>query len=114
MKYDPVMWDWIAELRRAGKRIGMLSNMPADLGLALRSQTDRLSAFDQVTLSFDVGAVKPDAVIYEQCLEGLGTAADRTLFLDDRIANVQGAELLGMRAIQFLNRDDVLLKVRGE
>jgi putative hydrolase of the HAD superfamily len=114
MKYDPVMWDWIGELRRAGKRLGMLSNMPADLGLALRSQTDRLSAFDQVTLSFDVGAVKPDAAIYEQCLEGLGTAPDRTLFLDDRIANVQGAEVLGMRAIQFLDRDDVLLKVRGE
>lgn len=114
MKYDPVMWDWITELRRAGKRVGMLSNMPADLGLALRSQTDRLSVFDQVTLSFDVGAVKPDAVIYEQCLEGLGTAPDRTLFLDDRIANVQGAEVLGMRAIQFTDRDDVLLKVRGE
>ncbi len=114
MKYDAVMWDWIAELRRAGKRVGMLSNMPADLGLALRSQTDRLSVFDQVTLSFDVGAVKPDAVIYEQCLDGLGTAPDRTLFLDDRIANVQGAEVLGMRAIQFIDRDDVLLKVRGE
>jgi putative hydrolase of the HAD superfamily len=70
--------------------------------------------FDQVTLSFDVGAVKPDAVIYEQCLDGLGTAPQRTLFLDDRIANVQGAEMLGMRAIQFIDRDDVLLKVRGE
>src|SRR4051812_11971953 len=23
MKYDPVMWDWIAELRRAGKRVAM-------------------------------------------------------------------------------------------
>jgi putative hydrolase of the HAD superfamily len=114
MKYDSVMWDWIGELRRAGKRVGMLSNMPADLGLALRSRTDRLSVFDQVTLSFDVGAVKPDAVIYEQCLEGLGTPADRTLFLDDRIANVQGAEVLGMRALQFLDRDDVLLKLRGE
>ncbi len=114
MKYDPVMWDWITELRRAGKRVGMLSNMPADLGLALRSRTDRLSVFDQVTLSFDVGAVKPDAVIYEQCLEGLGTPPERTLFLDDRIANVQGAEVLGMRAIQFTDRDDVLLKIRGE
>jgi len=114
MKYDPVMWDWIGELRRAGKRVAMLSNMPADLGLALRSSTDRLSVFDHVTLSCEVGTVKPDAVIYEQCLEGVGTAPERTLFLDDRIANVQGAEVLGMRAIQFLDRDDVLLKVRGE
>src|SRR5438270_611309 len=88
MKYDAVMWNWIAELRRAGKRVAMLSNMPADLGLALRSRTDRLSVFDQVTLSFDVGTVKPDPAIYEQCLDGIGTAPDRTLFLDDRIENV--------------------------
>lgn len=113
MKYDSVMWDWIAELKRAGKRVAMLSNMPSDLGLALRSKTDRLSGFDHVTLSYELGVVKPDAAIYEQCLEGIGTAAERTLFLDDRIANVQGAEVLGMRAIQFLDRDDVLLKVRG-
>jgi putative hydrolase of the HAD superfamily len=114
MKYDSVMWDWIAELRRAGKRVAMLSNMPADLGLALRSRTDRLSAFDHVTLSFDLGVVKPDPAIYEQCLDGIGTPPERTLFLDDRMANVQGAEVLGMRAIQFLDRDDVLLRVRGE
>lgn len=113
MKYDSEMWNWIAELRRAGKRVAMLSNMPADLGLALRSRTDRLDSFDHVTLSYELGVVKPEPAIYERCLEGIGTAAERTLFLDDRIANVQGAEVLGMRAIQFLDRDDVLLRVRG-
>jgi hypothetical protein len=32
--------------------------------------------------------------------------------LDDRIANVQGAELLGIQAVEFLNRDDVLRRLR--
>ena len=113
MQFDSVMWDWVAQLRSAGKRVAMLSNMPRELGEALRSRTDRLTFFDQVSLSYEVHAIKPEAAIYEHCLSGLGTAPEKTLFLDDRIANVQGAELLGVHAIQFTSRDEVLLRVRN-
>jgi putative hydrolase of the HAD superfamily len=113
MRFDPVMWDWVKELQSAGKRVAMLSNMPRDLGDALRSRTARLDHFDQVTLSYEVRAAKPEPVIYEHCLEGLNTLPERTLFLDDRIENVQGAERLGISATQFLERDDVLLRLRG-
>ncbi len=112
MRFDEPMWSWVEQLRKAGKRIAILSNMPRDLGEALQTRTTRLGNFDQVTLSFEVRSVKPEPVIYEHCLEGLDTAPERTLFLDDRIENVQGAELLGIRAIQFLNRDDILLQLR--
>lgn len=112
MRFDEVMWSWIEELRKAGKKVAILSNMPSDLGEALETRTTRLVGFDQVTLSYKVRSVKPEPVIYEHCLEGLNTPPERTLFFDDRIENVQGAELLGIRAIQFLDRDDILLQVR--
>ena len=113
MQFDSVMWEWIDQLRGAGKRIAILSNMPRDLGEALKARTDRLGSFDQVTLSYEVHAVKPEPAIYEHCLDGLGTAPNQTLFLDDRLANVQGAELLGVRAIHFTSRDDVLSRLRS-
>jgi putative hydrolase of the HAD superfamily len=113
MQFDEEMWNWIAELRAAGKRVAMLSNMPRDLGEALGSQTDRLRVFDHVTVSYDVRSVKPEPAIYQHCLAGIGTAPERTIFLDDRIVNVQGAEALGIGAIEFLNRDDVLSRLRG-
>lgn len=113
MHFDEVMWDWIDQLRAAGKRVAMLSNMPRELGETLKAKTDRLSRFDQVTLSYEVHAVKPEPVIYEHCLEGLDTTPEQALFFDDKMPNVQGAEVLGIRAIQFLDRDDVLLRVRG-
>ena len=113
MQFDPVMWDWIDELRAGGKRVAMLSNMPLDLGQALKTRTDRLAVFDNVTLSYEVGAAKPEPSIYEQCLDGLGTPPARTLFLDDRLPNVQGAEMLGIRALQFTARDEMLLRLRG-
>jgi putative hydrolase of the HAD superfamily len=113
MQFDSVMWEWIDQLRAAGKRVGLISNMPRDLGEALKSHTQKLSNFDQVTLSYEIHAVKPEPAVYEHCLEGLNTPPEQTLFLDDRIENVQGAELLGIRAIQFTSRDDVMLRLRS-
>jgi putative hydrolase of the HAD superfamily len=113
MRYDQSMWDWVEELRRGGKRVAMLSNMPLDLGQALKTQTDKLDKFDNVTLSYEVRSAKPEPAIYEQCLEALGTEPARTLFLDDRLPNVQGAEMLGIRALQFTSADDLLLRLLG-
>ena len=112
MRFDSVMWNWVAELRQAGKPIAVLSNMPRDLGETLKTQTDRFTKFNNVTLSYEMQSVKPEPAIYEECLAGLGTRPERTVFLDDRIENVQGAELLGIQALQFVNRDDVLRKLR--
>lgn len=113
MHFDPVMWEWLDQLRSAGKRVAMLSNMPRDLGEALKLKTDRLGRFDQVTLSYELHSAKPEPAIYEHCLEGLGTQPKETLFLDDRIENVHGAEMLGIAGLHFTDRDGVLLKLRG-
>ncbi|HEX7359571.1 MAG TPA: HAD family phosphatase [Bryobacteraceae bacterium] len=112
MSFVAPMWTWIAELRRAGRRVAMLSNMPRDLGEALRSRTDRLQAFDHVTLSYQVRSAKPDAHPYEHCLEGLGTRPEETVFFDDSLANVEAARRLGLRAVQFTNREEALRQLR--
>jgi putative hydrolase of the HAD superfamily len=113
MNFDEPMWRWIDELRGAGKRVAMLSNMPGELGETIKARTDRMKRFDHVTLSYEINSAKPEAPIYEHCLEGIGTDPARTVFFDDRLANVQGAEMLGMQAVEFLNRDDVLARFRG-
>jgi putative hydrolase of the HAD superfamily len=111
MQFDDSMWDWIDRLRAAGKRVAMLSNMPRDLGEALRTSTNKLDRFDNVTLSYEVHAVKPEPAIYEHCLQRLGTSPGETIFLDDRTANVQGAEAIGIHAIQFTSPDNILPRV---
>lgn len=113
MLFDSAMWEWMEQLRAAGKRLGMLSNMPRDLGDALKTRTGRLAKFDSVTLSYQLRVAKPEAAIYEHCLEGLGLPAGKVLFFDDKIENVQAAELLGMRGVQFTGRDEVLARVRA-
>ena len=113
MRYDQPMWDWVDELKRAGKRVAMLSNMPQEIGEALKTRSDKLDRFHHVTLSYQIQSTKPEPAIYEECLAGIGTGAARTLFLDDRVQNVQGGELLGIRALQFTSRDEILGRLRG-
>ena len=112
MNFDEPMWGWIAELRAAGKRLAILSNMPSDLGETIKARTDRMKRFDFVTLSYEIKSVKPESAIYEHCLAGIGTDPTRTVFFDDRIANVHGAEMLGIEAVEFRSRDEVLGQFR--
>ena len=60
-----------------------------------------LQEFDSQILSHEVGLLKPDAAIYRLTLQQCGLEADRTLFIDDLRANVEGARAVGMQAIQF-------------
>ena len=51
------------------------------------------------TFSCRVGVFKPDRKIYLDALEKCGAAAEETVFIDDSVRNLQGAEELGILPI---------------
>jgi HAD superfamily hydrolase (TIGR01509 family) len=51
--------------------------------------------------SYQLRIAKPDPAIYLHVLKELGTRAEETLFLDDKLVNVEAARALGIQAIQF-------------
>jgi HAD superfamily hydrolase (TIGR01509 family) len=57
-----------------------------------------------------VGLRKPDVAIYRRALDILGSDPQRTLFIDDRQENVEGAVAAGMRAVRFTGAE----ALRGE
>jgi putative hydrolase of the HAD superfamily len=59
--------------------------------------------FDAVTLSFEVGAMKPDPAVYHDALRKLGLPAPACVYLDDIQANVDAAARLGMRAFRYVD-----------
>jgi FMN phosphatase YigB (HAD superfamily) len=95
------MFDWVSQLRAAGFKTGLLSNMPWDLVNHVRTNCRWMENFDFKTLSAEVRLIKPDPAIYQHTLLGLGVSAAETLFVDDREPNIRAARVLGMRAIQF-------------
>jgi len=105
--YDGSMLALAAELRQAGIRTGILSNMLADMLAKLRAEVDWLALFDVQVYSCEVGLVKPEAAIYTRLLEELGVEAERTLFLDDNAANVEAARRAGLQALVFTSERQV-------
>lgn len=111
---DDVMVRWAKLVREHGLRIAILSNMP----LAMREHLDRdcawMPTFDQRTFSCDVHMAKPDPAIYKHCLRGLGVSPSDTLFLDDRIENIDAAEALGIHGLLFHDAMSADLALRSQ
>jgi putative hydrolase of the HAD superfamily len=101
----PLMPEWARDLRAAGLRTALLSNMP----VAVRDYVlgcSWLPEFDARVFSCDIGICKPGFQMYRQCLETLGVEPSEVLFLDDREPNVRAAEALGLHAILFTDPAD--------
>jgi putative hydrolase of the HAD superfamily len=99
--YRAEVWDVAAEFRRRGHRTAMLSNGVPEIIARIRTQRRLEAWFDVVIVSCEVGRCKPDPAIYQMCLERLQTPADLTLFVDDRMENLQAAEAVGLRTVRF-------------
>lgn len=71
---------------------------------------ERFKLFDKITggiYSFEVGSRKPEGDIYIKALEIAGVTAEKSLFIDDLIENVEMARSLNMNAIQFKSVNDL-------
>jgi len=51
--------------------------------------------------------VKPEADIFEYCLNSLGVRPEEALFIDDREANIEGALRVGISGIYAPNSEEL-------
>ena len=98
---NPAMLAWQLELKQRGLLTAILSNMGDNVLANMERTFDWLPRFDVLVWSYQLRMAKPDPAIYRHVLSKLGTEPEETLFLDDRPVNVQAAQALGMKAIQF-------------
>src|SRR5277367_3666890 len=98
---NQIMVNWMRSLRTRGIKVGVLSNMHAEMVANVRNRFAWLNEFDFLTFSAEVRMVKPDAEIYEHTLRGMNVDSRESLFVDDRAGNIEAARALGITAIQF-------------
>jgi putative hydrolase of the HAD superfamily len=58
-----------------------------------------LSHFRNVFTSSDIGLRKPDAAAFEFVINAIGVPAQRILFFDDLLVNIEGARACGITAV---------------
>jgi putative hydrolase of the HAD superfamily len=102
---DLAVLDLVDAVRRVVP-VALLSNASTHLqiDLDLCGIGDR---FDLVVGSADLGIAKPDPDAFRAAADGLGVSVDRALFVDDTVANVEGARAVGMQAARFTGVDDL-------
>jgi putative hydrolase of the HAD superfamily len=76
-----------------------LSNTNPWHAVFLEETFDWMQLFRERFYSFELGARKPEPLIFERALARAGVTAERAVLIDDREENVQGARALGMHAI---------------
>jgi epoxide hydrolase-like predicted phosphatase len=96
-KSEPV-YALASELRKAGMKTGILSNVFAMSADELKKHGN-YDGFDPLVLSCNEGTAKPDMQFYERALAKLKLPADEILFIDDQEKCLAPAQKLGMHTI---------------
>lgn len=104
-RLGPGALEGLRELRAAGVRLGLVSNILGEPPEATRAQLERLGLagrFAAVVLSAEVGAAKPSPRPFRLALAELGVAPSRALHVGDLASDVVGAWRAGMSAARFV------------
>ena len=85
-------------------RLLLLSNTNAIHFEMIRQAYPMLRHFDDMVLSYQVGALKPGPEIFQVAIQRAGCRPEECFYTDDTAAHVEAARALGIDAEQFVDR----------
>jgi putative hydrolase of the HAD superfamily len=97
----------IKDLRKAGIVTALLSNDSIALEAKLRDDLGIYDLFNAVVISAQINVIKPDPGAYTTILDRLGVKPADAMFIDDSMANIDGASALGMQTLAYQTNFDV-------
>ncbi len=115
IRINPCTLGWSRELRAAGVRTAILSNMPPRILALMRVEPSLawMGEFAVALFSCDVGMVKPEPAFYRLCLERLGAQASECVFFDDNEENARAGAALGMASFVFTTGENAARDAAG-
>jgi len=82
-------------------KIVALTNWSHETFPIAKERFDFLQWFEGIVVSGEEGTRKPFKEIYETTLDRFDSNAERTLFIDDNLRNIEAAKTLGIHGIHF-------------
>jgi len=77
-----------------------------------RKFEEALAPFDHFVLSYEIGELKPDAAFFKACVDRVGAAPGSCIFIDDALANVEGARAVGLQAVHYRDTSSLIAELR--
>jgi 2-haloacid dehalogenase len=84
-----------------GRDVTLLTNWASDTFREARVRFPFLERPRGITVSGDIGLIKPDRAIYDHHVASFGLDPGASLFIDDSQKNVDGARAAGWQAVLF-------------
>ena len=98
----------------AGHDVTMLTNFAVDTFSEAREMFPFLNRPRGVTVSGEIGLIKPDKAIYDKHAGDFGLDPAATLFIDDTLVNVEGAKTAGWaEALHFTGPEKLQTELRA-
>jgi putative hydrolase of the HAD superfamily len=98
-------------LARAGRQVPLyaFTNTNPDHELVWSQRfAPILANFKEIFVSSTIRLRKPDAAAYDQVVKAIGVPAERIVFFDDVMENVEGARARGLQAVHVRSAADVV------
>ena len=99
----PHAMNWVRDLKSRGYRLYVVSNYGEYTYKQTKHKLGFLPFMDGTIFSYKYKVIKPEKEIYELLLNKFDLQAAETVFIDDRLENVEAAQELGFKGIQFQN-----------
>jgi len=105
------MLDFAVLMKRQDKNIFIISNTDELHFNYIINKWKELEQFDGYILSYRVGAMKPDPVIYKYAIEKYNIIPQESLIIDDLPENIEGAKKFDFNTVLFKDNGDFKEKI---
>jgi putative hydrolase of the HAD superfamily len=102
----------LKELKKAGYRVYYLSNFHLIAFEYIIRKYDFFNLFDGGIVSYKENLLKPEENIYKRIIEEYGLRPEETIFIDDTLANIEGAEKLNFGTILFNHPEELRQRLK--
>jgi len=97
----------LAELKKLGFPLYILSNWSAETYPKAEAIYEFLKWFDGKIISGEVGKIKPDPEIFHILIDTYNLNPENSVFIDDKLINIEAANLIGFQGIHFKNAESL-------
>lgn len=104
---NQTLFSYIKNNLKLNYKLGILSNISGGW-LDSIFQPEQINLFDEVVLSYQIGAIKPDRAMYDAIVKKLDVDYRECVFIDDQPRYCEGAKSLGIKTILFKSNEQAM------
>ena len=103
----------LLDLKSKNYECFVLSNWSSETFVGMEDEYPFLKSFDGMIISGDHKLVKPNEAIYEKAILKFNLIPNETVFIDDKLENIQTAQSLKFNTIHLTNPNQIESKIKN-